>query len=199
MQDKNPHPDDLTTQIENFEFAFADALKANGFGDGHNIKIKANGKWGDILLPGETNKSGGVKLTFGGDGVVIDRRQSDKVIFTWTPDHEVKLSPEQWEEIARHNAERAAKTKQRQEAVRREWAERFPKLPDMIPDHPYLKRKQITNVIPLKIEGTSLAKAKANKGLETWIVVPLFNAVTGEFQAVHVSISLVTNGFPRTA
>src|ERR1700758_811728 len=122
MHNKNPHPDDLASQIENFEFAFADALEDNGFGCGHNIK--AIGKWKDILLPDQlqsrkTKKSGAAKLTFGGDGVVIDRRQRNKRLFVWTPDQEVKLSPEQREAFARQNGERAAKQKQQQQEARR--------------------------------------------------------------------------------
>jgi putative DNA primase/helicase len=175
MHDKSTHPDDLASQIENFEFAFSDALAAEGFGTHH---IPADGEWHDFRMPGQrrAKKSGAAKLTFGRDGVVIDRRQGNKPIYVWSGEI-VELTPEQREALAQQNAMRAAELKRRQEEARQKAAEVFPKLPDATADYPYLKAKRIANAVPLKLK--ILDKV-------AWLTVPMFNAITGEFQTLQL-------------
>jgi phage/plasmid primase-like uncharacterized protein len=157
--------------FENYEFEFAQALEAEGYGF---HLIPADGEWHDFGMPDQRRgrKSGAAKLTLDRDGVVIDRRKGNAPIFVWRGNG-AELTPEQREALAQQNAERAADIKRRQDAARKKVAESYPKYPDATSDHWYLKAKGITNTVPLKLSD------------QTWLVIPMFNAATGELQTLQ--------------
>ena len=169
MLDKSTGFSDFASQIEALEFAFSDALAAEGFGDHH---IPADGEWHDFAFPDSRRrkKNGAAKLTPGKDGVVIDRRNGKQPIFVWKSDA-TPLTPEQQQELARHNAQRAAEQQARQEAARQKAVEGFARYAEATPDHPYLEEKGITNMMPLRLS-------------DDWLVVPIYNAGTGELQTL---------------
>ena len=101
---------DLAAEVEAYEFAFADALAAQGYGE---HLIPADGQWHNFAFPDSKRgkKNGGVKLTFGGDGVVIDRRKHvKKPNFIWRGT-KVELTYAQRADLQRDNAARAATQK----------------------------------------------------------------------------------------
>jgi phage/plasmid primase-like uncharacterized protein len=175
-------PNDLPSQVEAYELAFADALQAQGYG-WH--LIPATSSWEDFEFPNnkQGRKSGSAKLNFGRDGVVIDRRRGNKPIFVWKGQN-VKLTPEQQEELQRLNAERIAEVKRRQEKARSMVREAYPRYPNATADHPYLKAKGITNPFPLKL-------SISGGWRDPWLVIPMFSVADGELQTLQ---SIYTTG-----
>jgi phage/plasmid primase-like uncharacterized protein len=177
-----PDPD----TIQDYERQFSDALALKDYGEHH---IPADGEWHDIAFPDSKRrkKNGAAKLTFGKDGVVIDRRNpaGNKPIFIWKPEAAVKLTAEQREELERQNAARAAELKALQEEARLNAIKLFERLPDASAEHRYLVKKGIKNTFPLK------------KDDEGWLVVPIYNGMTGELQTLQRIDPTGRKQFPR--
>lgn len=150
---------------EQIELAFAEAMAAKGYGF---HLIPADGQWYSFEFPGETEKKGSAKLT-AIEGVVRDWRQGLSPIYVW-PVGESGVEVD--EGLADRIAAAAAAKKAEQERVRIESLNLFVSLPPATADHPYLVRKKITDPRPLRLEGDAL-------------VVPIFNALSGEFQAIQ--------------
>jgi hypothetical protein len=109
--------DEIAQAVQNLEWQFRDALFAQGYGD---HLIPADSEWHDFAFPGSKRekKNGAAKLTFDGDGVVIDRRKGKSPIFVWKPGAQPELTPEQLAALRQQNAQREAELKRQQEEAR---------------------------------------------------------------------------------
>jgi predicted P-loop ATPase len=157
-----------TLSVEDAEAAFSAAMADKGYGE-HDIP--ADGKWHSFDAPGDSGKKKSAKLTVNGhsaEGVVKDFRKGRSPIFTWRPGMRVEVNDEHRARIE----EEAAEDKAKRDRVRTKSLNLFATLPEASANHPYLVRKKITNPYPLKLDGDKL-------------VVPIYNAVTGEFQAIQ--------------
>lgn len=151
-------------EIREIEEAFSAALAEQGFGD-HDIP--ADGAWHRFAFPDDDEKEhGSAVLTIKGtriSGAVTDWRQGKKPIFRWKGPPDDDLTP----------AEKAAKKRAPQEEVRLESLHLWNAAPSASNDHPYLRRKGLTNDRgALKQDGADL-------------VVPIWNVADGEFQGIQ--------------
>jgi hypothetical protein len=73
------------------------------------------------------------------------------------------------------------------DAVRKAALSLYFRSPNAYPNHRYLREKRIGSPFPLKLETKKARKQDAGsaKRFNEWLVIPLFDAVTGEFQAVQ--------------
>jgi RecA-family ATPase/phage/plasmid primase-like uncharacterized protein len=148
-----------TMSIAEIEEEFSAAIAEHGFGDHY---IPADGEWHSFAFLDNSggHSSGSAILNIDGDkisGVVQDFRKTDKTVLKWKPDGSSHARTDR-------SAER--------ERVRQELFKLFVSLPYATKDHPYLIEKHIKNPHPLKLDGEDL-------------VVPIYNAATGEFQAIQ--------------
>jgi phage/plasmid primase-like uncharacterized protein len=167
----------VALDVGQFEQLFSDELCRQGFGDHH---IRADGEWHDFMFPdSKKKKPGAAKLTFGGDGVVIDRRNPDgnSPIFVWRPENTVELTDAERKDLARQNALRAAELKVRQDAARLKAIKVFEAEKPATPDHPYLQRKGITDPRPLRLGSKRLGGGE--------LTIPIYNASTGLLQSLQ--------------
>jgi phage/plasmid primase-like uncharacterized protein len=157
--------------IEEIEQAFSAAMAERGYGDHH---IPANSGWNRFAFPDNRpgRDSGSAILDVGETivGTVRDFRVDEPSIFTWQPNG--AIDPALATEYDARARERAAEEKALREKVRLDSLNLFAALPAASPNHPYLVRKHIRNPHPLRQDGNAL-------------VVPIFNAATGEFQAIQ--------------
>jgi len=163
--------DDGNWNIEEIERAFSAAMAERGYGDHH---VPANSGWNRFAFPDNRpgRDSGSAILDVGETivGTVRDFRVDEPSIFVWQPNG--AIDPALATEYDARARERAAELKALREKVREESEALFHSLPAASPDHPYLVRKHIRNPHPLRQDGNAL-------------VVPIFNAATGEFQAIQ--------------
>jgi phage/plasmid primase-like uncharacterized protein len=180
--------DEIAQAVQNFEWQFRDALFAKGYGDHH---IPADAAWHHIAFPDSKRrkKNCAAKLTFGGDGVVIDRRRGNSPIFIWKPGAQPQLTPEQLEALRKQNARREAELKRRQDEARTDVRNAYQKSSDATADHPYLKAKGITNLFPLKLIEWAQAKGDYGGTGNPWLIVPMFSVEDGKLQTLE-SISV---------
>jgi putative DNA primase/helicase len=156
--------------VEDAETAFSAAIADEGYGV-HDIP--ADGVWHNFAFPDNSrgHKSGSAKLTVSNgriEGVVKDFRYGNSPIFIWRPGARVEVDDEHRARTAAAAAEKEAA----RERARIEALNLFATLPEASADHPYLARKKITSSHQLKLDGYEL-------------VVPIYNARTGEFMAIQ--------------
>jgi phage/plasmid primase-like uncharacterized protein len=152
-------------EIREIEEAFSAALAEQGFGD---VYIPADGEWHRFAFPDDDEKEhGSAVLSIKGSrisGAVTDWRQGPKPIFKWKGPPDDDLTP----------AEKAKKKAAQQEEVRLESLQLWNAAPSASNDHPYLKRKGLTNNSgALKQDGADL-------------VIPIWSVATDcEFQGIQ--------------
>ena len=124
--------------------------------------------------PGDA--SGSMKLTFSEnpEGVVKDFRNGDdgKLLLIWRPEGDTIVDFTQVSEARKKQAAADPERREQQERVRSESQRLLESLPEATKDHPYLKSHGITHPVPLRVEGDVL-------------VVPIYKAATGTFQAIQ--------------
>lgn len=159
----------IMTQQE-AEQQFADATAAEGYGYQVIPTALHDDDWHAFKFPDGHN--GSAKLNYGEriEGVVIDRRLGNSPSFVWRPANGVAhfTDTERRARAAEAATLLAAKMAKQAEA-RLAALQLYFSLTEATPDHPYLVRKNIRNVGPLKAENGDL-------------IVPVFNALTDDFQ-----------------
>jgi putative DNA primase/helicase len=160
---------------EDVEQQFAQEMAAQNFGD---HVIPADNEWHAFAFPDSKKgkKNGAAKLSYGEhpEGVVIDRRLGNSPVFVWRAKNGATVDCDIRERRTRAaaDAKKLADQKTRREAARLRTLNRFALLPEAAKDHPYLSKKGLKGPRGLKVDGPAL-------------VVPIYDAMTGDFQTVQ--------------
>jgi phage/plasmid primase-like uncharacterized protein len=160
---------------------FLEAASAAGFGE---VDIPAiDGIWRshDLLDHEPGKKKGSAKLSFKHDGIegVVKDYRTGQIIFKWRPEMngtEFYFDDAARAEWAKKAAKHKAEDESRRKKVRIKALKLWLSLPKAKADHPYLVRKKISSLHAerddIRQDGDAL-------------VIPLYNARTGEFQAIQ--------------
>jgi phage/plasmid primase-like uncharacterized protein len=169
------------------EHAYSEWLSQQGFGE---HEIIADGEWHNVDLPGDRpgSKKGSVKLTYGDniEGVFKSFNGIDPIV--WHPGNGAtpNFTDEERRALAEEAERKASKKRKAQEATRTRAKTLYDKSPAATADHPYLAKKKIEDVGPLKLDGEDL-------------IVPIYNAQTDEFQTFQRIKPNGTKLFPKDA
>jgi phage/plasmid primase-like uncharacterized protein len=160
------------TPKEQAEQQFSEWLSQ--FGD---AQIPADGEWYNFALnDGSSGKKGSAKLTFGDnriEGVFKDFR-AEKDFRVWHPGNgaSVDFTDEERQAWTAQIEQKAAEKKAAQEAALKKALALYKKSKAATTEHPYLLKKGITEIGPLKISGKDL-------------LIPIYNARTDQFQSIQ--------------